>query len=77
MHLFGCVRSYLRHMGSSSFVASCQLLAAGSSSLIPGPLHWEFRVLATGSLGKSHVIRNSDRGDQYHSVKRKKKAFLW
>ena len=63
----GCTRSHLWPTASSVFVAAggivlvavCELLVAAygilfpDQGLTPGPLHWEFRVLATGPPGKS------------------------
>ena len=53
---------------------SCRIEFA-DPGLNPGSLHWEFGVLATGPLGKSHIISNSDRGDWYQCKKKKELSF--
>ena len=64
---FGCARSQLRLVGSSlrhagALVVACRLLVVACGIQFPdqgwnlGPLHWERRVLPTGSSGKSHTI---------------------
>ena len=53
---------------------SCRIEFA-DPGLNPGSAHWEFGVLATGPLGMSHIISNSDRGDWYQCKKKKELSF--
>ena len=59
-YLFGCTGSQLQHVGS--LVAAREILVVPceiqffDQGLKPSPLHWEHRVLATRSPGKSQVV---------------------
>ena len=57
IYFFGCAGSYLQHVASLIFVASFAIFCCGMWDLIPWPGvesgHWDHRVLAIGSPGKS------------------------
>ena len=81
--VFGCTRSYLRHTASSVFVVACGIILVAVCELLvaahgvqfpdqgwtPGPLHWEFRVLATGPPGKSRIKILNNNNVQYNNNK--------
>ena len=46
IYLFGCATSELCHTGSSVFTAAHEIQFPDQGSQ-PGPLYWEYRVLAT------------------------------
>ena len=59
IYLFGCARSQLQHVESSVVVGRSLTVAYGIQFPHQGsnldPLHWECRVSAAGSLGKSQA----------------------
>ena len=68
-YLFGCVGSWLWHIGSSIFFAACGILVVACEFLVvasgikfpdqgsnPSSLHWEYQVSATGSPRKSLAL---------------------
>ena len=57
IYFFGCAGSYLQHVASLIFVASFAIFCCDMWDLVPWPGvesgHWDHRVLAIGSPGKS------------------------
>lgn len=51
IYLFDCTGSYLQYMGSSVFTAACWILSPDQGWPL-GPLHWKYRVLATGATSE-------------------------
>ena len=61
IYLFDCTDSWLQH--TRSLVAACELLIVACGIYFPdqisknsGPVHWGYRDLATGPLGKSSFL---------------------
>ena len=63
IYFFGCAGSYLQHVASLIFVASFAIFCCGMWDLVPWPGvesgHWDHRVLAIGSPGKSLFLKKN------------------